>query len=127
MTRTLIHNGPAYRVELSVLPTTVANLTSLSFETTWPKAKHPERVEKFGMLLTEAERAVLANAIRPQLAFTHADVQNAARCMERFGGGFATALSVALQRADSDNLQRLVEAFPDMIERYRNFDKATSG
>lgn len=126
MKRTLIHNGPAYQVELAVSPTTIDKLTSINFETTWPTAKHPERVEKFGMLLTDAERAVLANAVRPALTFTHADVHSAIRCMERYGGGFASALSLALQRADSENYERLVEAFPDLIERYRNFDKAAS-
>lgn len=123
MKRTLIHNGPAYQVELAVSPTTIDKLTSLHFETTWPTAKHPERVEKFGMLLNDAELRVLASAVRPALTFTHADIDCAAIRMKLYGGGFAGAIGEAMQRADSSNLQRLVEAFPDLIERYLAFDK----
>jgi hypothetical protein len=47
--------------------------------------------------------------------------------MELYGGGFACAIAQALQRADSSNLERLVQAFPDLIERYSAFDKAASG
>ena len=38
--------------------------------------------------------------------------------MERFGGGFASALSVAAQRADHANYARLKSAFPDLWEEY---------
>jgi hypothetical protein len=124
MNRTLIHNGPAYRVELTTAPS-IDKRTAVTFETTWPTAKHPERVEKFGLFLTDAELAVMSAAVAPRLTFTHADVQRAARCMELYGGGFASALAVAMGRADAGNLERLVQAFPDLIERYSAFDKAT--
>lgn len=38
--------------------------------------------------------------------------------MERFGGSFAKSIAVALQRADSTNYERLVEAFPDLMREY---------
>ncbi len=41
-----------------------------------------------------------------------------ARLMETIGGGFASALAVAYQRADSGNRARIEAAFPDLIERY---------
>lgn len=49
------------------------------------------------------------------------EIQNhrAAQCMERMGGGFASALAVAYYRADSDNKARIVGAWPDLFEKYR--------
>ncbi len=41
-----------------------------------------------------------------------------ATAMERFGGGFAKALAVAVLRADSDNLARLRAAFPELWTEY---------
>ena len=41
--------------------------------------------------------------------------------MEKFGGGFASALAIAWQRADSDNRNRLRLAFGDLLESYRKF------
>lgn len=50
--------------------------------------------------------------------FTPDQIRLAAQNMEQYGGGFASALAVAMARADSHNLQRIVAAFPDLIERY---------
>ena len=36
-------------------------------------------------------------------------------------GGFAEAIGTAMLRADSGNLQRLAEAFPDLIKRAHDF------
>lgn len=41
--------------------------------------------------------------------------------MERFGGGFASALAIAWQRADQGNRDRLRLAFGDLLESYRQF------
>lgn len=41
-----------------------------------------------------------------------------ARLMETLGGGFASALSVAYQRADGGNRYRLERAFPELIAQY---------
>jgi hypothetical protein len=41
--------------------------------------------------------------------------------MEQYGGSFAKSLAIAMLRADSDNLQRIVDAFPELIEKYLEF------
>ncbi len=41
--------------------------------------------------------------------------------MTKYGGSFASKLADAMLHADSDNLQRIVNAFPEMIERYKEF------
>jgi len=43
--------------------------------------------------------------------------------MERYGGGFASALAVAMQKADQNNLTILTNAFPELMEEYLNFEK----
>ena len=52
---------------------------------------------------------------------THDELCNAAANMERYGGGFCEALAALFYRADAYNTQRLVDAFPDIFERYYNF------
>ena len=42
----------------------------------------------------------------------------AARNMERYGGGFAEAIALAYFRGDDTNQLRVVEAFPELFERY---------
>jgi len=39
--------------------------------------------------------------------------------MQRYGGGFAQCIGEAFDRADSFNLQRLVNTFPDFIEKFQ--------
>jgi len=41
--------------------------------------------------------------------------------METYGGSFAKNLAKAMLCADRDNLKRIVEAFPELIERYKEF------
>jgi hypothetical protein len=41
--------------------------------------------------------------------------------METYGGSFASNLAKAMLCADSENLARIVEAFPDMIKHYKGF------
>ena len=41
--------------------------------------------------------------------------------METYGGSFVQNLAKAMFCADSDNLQRIVNAFPELIEKYKQF------
>ena len=41
--------------------------------------------------------------------------------MTAFGGGFVVALAAAMHRADKENLERLVKAFPEYMDKYLNF------
>ena len=43
----------------------------------------------------------------------------AVKAMEKWGGGFASALAVAYFRADADNQARMLAAWPELFERYR--------
>jgi hypothetical protein len=51
----------------------------------------------------------------PQQPVTDLDVLDA---MERYGGGFVSALAVAWRKADDDNRRRLRGAFPHYWEQY---------
>jgi hypothetical protein len=42
--------------------------------------------------------------------------------MEKIGGGFASALALAYFRADGDNKARILGAFPDLFEKYRQIN-----
>ena len=44
----------------------------------------------------------------------------AAQMMEKIGGGFASALALAYFRADGTNQARILGAFADLFEVYRN-------
>jgi hypothetical protein len=44
----------------------------------------------------------------------------AAQLMEKIGGGFASALALAYFRADGTNQARILGAFADLFEVYRN-------
>lgn len=39
--------------------------------------------------------------------------------MRRYGGNFVSKLADALVAADPENAQRICDAFPDVVERYR--------
>ena len=45
----------------------------------------------------------------------------AAQMMEKMGGGFAAALALAYFRADGTNQARILGAFGDLFEKYRNY------
>ena len=53
------------------------------------------------------------------LAASALENHQAAKTMERMGGGFASALAVAYYRADSNNKARILAAWPDLFEKYR--------
>jgi len=46
--------------------------------------------------------------------------QRAAQLMEKMGGGFASALALAYFRGDGTNQARILGAFGDLFEVYRN-------
>jgi len=46
--------------------------------------------------------------------------QRAAQLMEKIGGGFASALALAYFRGDGTNQARILGAFGDLFEVYRN-------
>lgn len=55
------------------------------------------------------------------MTYTNAEIFLAATNMKTFGGTFASYIGSALLHADSDNLQRLINAFPELVERYLNW------
>lgn len=40
------------------------------------------------------------------------------KVMEIYGGRFASAIAIACRRADVSNLERLLNAFPELFEEY---------
>jgi len=49
---------------------------------------------------------------------SESELCKSARTMERYGGGFAEAIALAYFRGDGPNQVRVVEAFPELFERY---------
>lgn len=45
------------------------------------------------------------------------------RAMEVYGGGFINSLANCFQHANSDNTQRLLNAFPDYVKQYAEMGK----
>ena len=41
--------------------------------------------------------------------------------MRRYGGNFLSKLADAMVAADPDNYRKLVEAFPEIIQKYSNW------
>lgn len=50
---------------------------------------------------------------------------NAAQNMVRMGGSFERQLGLAYYHADSTNAQRLRNAFPEIFQKYIDWDKET--
>lgn len=46
------------------------------------------------------------------------DLYKAAHNMDKYGGGFASTIARAFFRADSVNRVRVINAFPELFERY---------
>ena len=57
------------------------------------------------------------------MKYTLAEINTIATNMETYGGSFASALAIAMQKADQNNLRTIVNAFPDLMEEYLNFGK----
>ena len=53
--------------------------------------------------------------------YTRDEILKITTNMKRFGGGFISALSEAINKADSENLKKLQNAFPEEFEKYLNF------
>lgn len=49
---------------------------------------------------------------------SESELHKAAHNMDRYGGGFAEAIASAYFRGDSTNKVRVVDAFPELFERY---------
>ncbi len=48
---------------------------------------------------------------------------DAAKTMETYGGGFASALAQAFFRADLTNARRILTAFDDLFMKYHEWNK----
>lgn len=48
---------------------------------------------------------------------------DAAKTMEKYGGGFAYALAQAFFHADGDNKERILNAFDDLFLRYHRWNE----
>jgi hypothetical protein len=57
------------------------------------------------------------------MKYTLAEINIITTNMEKYGGSFASALAIAMQKADQNNLRTIVNAFPDIMEEYLNFGK----
>ena len=55
--------------------------------------------------------------------FTREEIYIAVKNMENDGGGFIQRLAALINKADLNNLNKIVEAFDDQIEEYLNFNK----
>lgn len=53
---------------------------------------------------------------------TDAQQYASAKTMEKYGGGFASALALAFSRADSSNKRKILEAFNDLFMRYHRWN-----
>lgn len=53
------------------------------------------------------------------------EAHKAAQLMERLGGSFERNLALTYYRADSTNAKRLREAFPEIFQKYLDWDKET--
>jgi pyruvate/2-oxoacid:ferredoxin oxidoreductase beta subunit len=49
----------------------------------------------------------------------HDEALKVAEAMETYGGSFVQALAVAIRRADSNNLQKIKETWPDYWKQYK--------
>lgn len=54
--------------------------------------------------------------------FTDEELHNACENMQKFGGSFASHLGRALSHADTQNIIKIVNTWPDLIEEYTKFN-----
>lgn len=57
--------------------------------------------------------------------FTLQEIKDAARAMQVFGGGFMKALGLALERADIENTEKIINNWEEDIIKYIDFSKIT--
>jgi hypothetical protein len=66
----------------------------------------------------ELKQLYMNNHIQARADANH----QAAKTMEKIGGSFAAALAVAYFHADGDNKARILGAFSDLFEKYRQIN-----
>lgn len=71
--------------------------------------------------LTELDALVaqIIDLVKEVMVVTHDEVLEMADAMRTYGGGFVKALAECFVRADEEQLQRLVGAFPDLVQHYK--------
>jgi hypothetical protein len=63
--------------------------------------------------------------LKGEMRMTYEEAHKAAQLMERLGGSFERNLALTYYRADSTNAQRLRNAFPEIFQKYIDWDKET--
>jgi hypothetical protein len=63
--------------------------------------------------------------LKGEMRMTYEEAHKAAQLMERIGGSFERNLALTYYRADSTNAQRLRNAFPEIFQKYIDWDKET--
>lgn len=53
-----------------------------------------------------------------QRSYTRDEIVYTSRAMKAFGGSFAASIGDAMIKADSNNIVRLLNAFPELVEKY---------
>lgn len=53
--------------------------------------------------------------------YTEDELYKISVAMQRYGGSFASAIGEALQVADNSNKEKLLQAFPELLVKYRSF------
>lgn len=61
------------------------------------------------------------------ITLTHDEKIKMIEAMRLYGGGFISALAECFLLADEVSLNRLYEAFPEYVERYRELASRTPG
>lgn len=49
---------------------------------------------------------------------TNTELHAMIACMDTYGGSFVSSIAQALRFADPKNRQRLLDAFPDLVQKY---------
>ena len=62
--------------------------------------------------------ALTVKTVFPKMTLSPDELFRTTEAMQRFGGNFAHYLALTIRYADSDNKQKLLSTFPEIIERY---------
>ena len=57
------------------------------------------------------------------MKYTRTQLWNIQQSMRTYGGGFVQQLSVLLPLADDENIEKLINAFPEYFEKYLEMSK----
>lgn len=55
------------------------------------------------------------------------EVLKIAEAMKEYGGSFARSIAEALLHADPENMARLIQAFPELVEQYKSMAEVKHG